>query len=78
MSFQRMTISGSIASSAEERAESVAENAVALVLEVLELDERLLDAAHALEVVAGDASCSQARTMTAHCSTAWRVGISTP
>ena len=54
MSFQRITISGSIALVAEERGERVAEDAVALVLEALQLDERLLDAAHPLEVVARD------------------------
>ena len=39
---------------AEERCERVAQHPVALVLEVLDLDERVLDAAHALEVVVGD------------------------
>ena len=39
---------------AEQRRERVAEDAVALVLERLQLDERLLHAAHPLQVVAGD------------------------
>ncbi len=39
---------------AEERGERVAEDAVAFVLERLDLDECLLDAAHPLQVVAGD------------------------
>ena len=54
MSFQRMTMSGSIPLVAEERGERVAEHAVALVLEQLHLDERFLDAPHPLEVVAGE------------------------
>ena len=62
----------------EERGQRVAQDAVALVLVRLDLDESLLNAAHPLQVLAAVASCSQARTMIPHCSTAWRVGISTP
>ena len=54
MSFQRITISGSMPVVAEQRRERVAEDAVSLVLQRLQLDERLLNALHPLQVGAGD------------------------
>ncbi len=63
---------------AEQRGKAVAEDAVTLVLEPLQLDESLLDALKDFRLSHAIASCSAAETSSAVCWTACFVGNSMP
>ena len=78
MSFQRITISGSIRSSWKSDGDRVADDPVAVVLELLQLDERLLHALQPLQPPSASASRSTAPTRIRHWSIDCFVGCSIP
>ena len=63
---------------AEERGEALPQHPVALVLEPLQLDERVLDTVKLFRLSHASSSCSAAATISAVCWMACFVGSSTP